>query len=57
MLCSIMIQLGQCSAVVDIALVGETVLLCVLEFYGKYFHSHYNAFEITHRGVHTAVKI
>ena len=43
--------------VVDIALVGEIVILCVLEFYGQYFNSHYNAFEVTHQGVYKAVSI
>ena len=43
--------------IVDIAVIGKTVLLCVLEFYGHCFNSHYNSFDISHHGVFKALNI
>ena len=43
--------------IVDLAVVDKTVLLCVLEFYGHAFKSHFNSFEISHHGRFKAVNI
>lgn len=43
--------------VIDLAVIQSTVLLCVIEYYGNYFNSHFNSFEISHHGVLKAVNI
>ena len=43
--------------IIDVAVIEKTVVLCVLEYYGHHFNSHYNSFEITHHGVIKAVNL
>ena len=43
--------------IIDIVCIEETVVLCVQEYYGRIFNSHYNCFSITHHGVLRAVHI
>lgn len=41
----------------DIACIEHTAILCVQEYYGHVFNSHYNAFEIATRGTILAVSV
>ena len=43
--------------IVDIVCLEDTVVLCVHEYYGHIFNSHYNCFSITHRGALKAVHL
>lgn len=43
--------------VMDLAMIGQTIILCVQEYYGHLFHNHYNAYEIKAAGTVVAINL
>ena len=43
--------------IIDLVTVEDTLILCVTEYYGSFFSSHYNAFIIKCRGVVSAINV
>ena len=43
--------------VFDIAVIQNSVMLCVVEYYGHFFKEHFNSFEISHSGAYKAVHL
>lgn len=43
--------------ITDLLLINHTLIICVIEYYGHTFYSHYNAFMIKFRGVVSAVNV
>ena len=43
--------------IIDLVTVDNTLIICVLEYYGHFFSSHYNAFAIRTKGVVSAIYV
>ena len=43
--------------ITDLVIINHTLIVCVIEYYGHTFSSHYNAFMIKSRGVVSAVNV